>query len=80
MGCAVSDKANSNEYRVCERNLKGVETEYSIFAARYKFNSRAHMATFWYWRKNLWQRWEIVSFERELVWVHQVIDGVAEQV
>lgn len=64
---------NTNEYRVCEINLYGVETEYSIFAARYKF--KKGKATFWYWRKNLFNRWELVSFDRELKSVYHLIDG-----
>ena len=55
----MSDKANSNEYRVYETN----GAEYSVYGAKYTL--KKNVATFWYWRKNLDQRWELVSFERK---------------
>jgi hypothetical protein len=71
----TENNPNTNEYRVCEVNINGVETEYSIFAARYKFKNGK--ATFWYWRKTLFNfnRWELVSFDRKLKSVYHLING-----
>ena len=68
---------NTNEYHVCELTPSGAPIEYDIMAIKYEFNPRTKIATFWYWRKNLWLRWELVSFERKLEWVYQVIDATA---
>lgn len=55
----MSDKYNPNEYRVYETN----GAEYSIYGAKYTL--KKNVATFWYWRKNLNNRYELVSFERK---------------
>jgi hypothetical protein len=55
----MRDKYNPNEYRIIEKN----GSEYTQYGRKYTL--KKGVMTLWYWRRNLWQRWELTSFQRE---------------